>query len=75
VVATTVEIAFTHTRMPVASTRSVCLAAAPAHPRDGRVEFRSDPQWFTDYTSEGISEQPARAPRRRQDARVDLTTP
>jgi len=52
VVATHVEIAYSHTGgMPVAM-HSFCLssrrATARLHP-DGRVEFRGDPQWFTDY--------------------------
>jgi L(+)-tartrate dehydratase alpha subunit len=58
VVATHVEVAFSHTGgMPVGM-HSFCLssrrATARVHP-DGRVEFRSDPQWFTDYyRREGI---------------------
>src|SRR5437867_4498950 len=52
VVATHVEVAFSHTGgMPV-GLHSFCLssrrATARIHP-DGRVEFRSDPMWFTDY--------------------------
>ena len=58
VVATHVEVAFSHTGgMPVGM-HSFCLssrrATARIHP-DGRVEFRTDPQWFTDYyRREGI---------------------
>ena len=58
VVATHVEMAFTHTGgMPVAI-HQFCLssrrATARIHP-DGRVEHRTDPQWFTDYyRREGI---------------------
>jgi L(+)-tartrate dehydratase alpha subunit len=58
VVATHVEMAFTHTGgMPVAI-HQFCLssrrATARVHP-DGRVEHRTDPQWFTDYyRREGI---------------------
>jgi L(+)-tartrate dehydratase alpha subunit len=52
VVATHVEVAYSHTGgMPV-GIHSFCLssrrATARIHP-DGRVEFRTDPQWFTDY--------------------------
>jgi L(+)-tartrate dehydratase alpha subunit len=52
VVATHVELAYTHTGgMPV-GIHQFCLssrrATARLHP-DGRVEFRSDPGWFTDY--------------------------
>ena len=58
VVATHVEVAYSHTGgMPV-GIHQFCLssrrATARIHP-DGRVEFRSDPQWFTDYyRREGI---------------------
>ena len=58
VVATHIEIAYTHTGgMPVAM-HSFCLssrrATARIHP-DGRVEFRADPGWFTEYyRREGI---------------------
>ena len=58
VVATHVELAYTHTGgMPV-GIHQFCLssrrATARIHP-DGRVEFRSDPEWFTDYyRREGI---------------------
>ena len=52
VVATHVELAYTHTGgMPV-GIHQFCLssrrATARIHP-DGRVDFRSDPGWFTDY--------------------------
>ena len=52
VVATHVELAFTHTGgMPIAI-HQFCLssrrATARIHPA-GQVEFRTDPQWFTDY--------------------------
>jgi L(+)-tartrate dehydratase alpha subunit len=52
VVATHIEVAFSHTGgMPV-GIHSFCLssrrATARLHP-DGRVEFRTDPRWFTDY--------------------------
>src|SRR5215470_7541423 len=58
VVGTHIEIAFSHTGgMPV-GIHQFCLssrrATARIHP-DGRVEFRADPQWFTDYyRREGI---------------------
>jgi L(+)-tartrate dehydratase alpha subunit len=58
VVATHVEVAYSHTGgMPV-GIHQFCLssrrATARLHP-DGRVEFRSDPAWFTDYyRREGI---------------------
>ena len=58
VVATHVELAHTHTGgMPIAI-HQFCLssrrATARIHP-DGRVEFRADPGWFTDYyRREGI---------------------
>jgi len=52
VVATHVEIAYTHTGgMPV-GIHAFCLSSRRATARiraDGRVEFRDDPQWFTDY--------------------------
>jgi L(+)-tartrate dehydratase alpha subunit len=52
VVATHAEVAYTHTGgMPVAM-HSFCLSSRRASARlhaDGRVEFRADPQWFTDY--------------------------
>jgi L(+)-tartrate dehydratase alpha subunit len=52
VVATHVEVAATHTGgMPV-GVHAFCLssrrATARIHP-DGRVQFRDDPEWFTDY--------------------------
>ena len=52
VVATHVELAYTHTGgMPI-GIHQFCLssrrATARLHP-DGRVEFRGDPDWFTDY--------------------------
>ena len=58
VVATHVEIAYTHTGgMPV-GIHAFCLSSRRATARirsDGSVEFRSDPQWFTDYyRREGI---------------------
>jgi L(+)-tartrate dehydratase alpha subunit len=58
VVATHVEVAYSHTGgMPV-GIHAFCLssrrATARVHP-DGRVEYRTDPQWFTDYyRREGI---------------------
>ncbi len=58
VVATHIEVAFSHTGgMPIAM-HEFCLssrrASARIHP-DGRVEFRDDPGWFTDYyRREGI---------------------
>jgi len=58
VVATHIEVAYSHTGgMPV-GLHSFCLssrrATARIHP-GGRVEFRTDPQWFTDYyRREGI---------------------
>jgi L(+)-tartrate dehydratase alpha subunit len=52
VVATHVEVAFTHTGgMPV-GIHQFCLSSRRATARlhaDGRVEFRADPGWFTDY--------------------------
>jgi L(+)-tartrate dehydratase alpha subunit len=58
VVATHIEIAFTHTGGLPVGIHQFCLssrrATARLHP-DGRVEFRSDPDWFTDYyRREGI---------------------
>jgi L(+)-tartrate dehydratase alpha subunit len=58
VVATHVEIAYTHTGgMPV-GIHQFCLSSRRATARihaDGRVEFRDDPRWFTDYyRREGI---------------------
>ncbi len=52
VVATHIEVAYSHTGgMPVGM-HSFCLssrrATARIHP-DGHVELRTDPQWFTDY--------------------------
>ncbi len=52
VVATHIEVAFSHTGgMPI-GVHQFCLssrrATARLHP-DGRVEFRADPEWFTDY--------------------------
>ena len=52
VVATHIEVAYSHTGgMPV-GLHEFCLssrrATARIHP-DGRVEFREDPEWFTDY--------------------------
>lgn len=58
VVATHIEIAYSHTGgMPV-GIHTFCLssrrATARIHP-DGRAEFRNDPEWFTDYyRREGI---------------------
>ena len=52
VVATHIEVAYSHTGgMPVgihSFCRSSRRATARIHP-DGRVEFRTDPTWFTDY--------------------------
>ncbi len=52
VVATHVELAYTHTGgMPV-GIHQFCLSSRRATARihaDGRVEFRHDPRWFTDY--------------------------
>jgi L(+)-tartrate dehydratase alpha subunit len=52
VVATHVELAYTHTGgMPIAI-HQFCLSSRRATARifsGGRVEFRSDPAWFTDY--------------------------
>jgi L(+)-tartrate dehydratase alpha subunit len=58
VVATHVEVAFTHTGgMPV-GIHQFCLSSRRATARiypDGRVELRADPGWFTDYyRREGI---------------------
>ncbi len=58
VVATHVELAYTHTGgMPV-GIHQFCLSSRRATARihlDGRVEFRADPEWFTDYyRREGI---------------------
>jgi L(+)-tartrate dehydratase alpha subunit len=58
VVGTHVEIAFSHTGgMPV-GIHQFCLSSRRATARiqpDGRVDFRADPQWFTDYyRREGI---------------------
>lgn len=52
VVATHIEVAYSHTGgMPI-GLHEFCLssrrATARIHP-DGRVEFREDPEWFTDY--------------------------
>jgi L(+)-tartrate dehydratase alpha subunit len=52
VVATHVELAYTHTGGMPLGIHQFCLssrrATARLHP-DGRVELRSDPEWFTDY--------------------------
>jgi L(+)-tartrate dehydratase alpha subunit len=52
VVATHIEVAYTHTGgMPIAM-HAFCLSSRRATARihaDGRVEFRTDPMWFTDY--------------------------
>jgi L(+)-tartrate dehydratase alpha subunit len=52
VVATHIEVAYSHTGgMPV-GLHTFCLSSRRATARmhaDGRVEFRTDPQWFTDY--------------------------
>jgi L(+)-tartrate dehydratase alpha subunit len=52
VVATHVELAYTHTGGLPVGIHQFCLssrrASARVHP-DGRVEFRQDPGWFTDY--------------------------
>jgi L(+)-tartrate dehydratase alpha subunit len=58
VVATHVELAYTHTGgMPV-GIHQFCLSSRRATARihaDGRVDFRADPEWFTDYyRREGI---------------------
>ena len=58
VVATPVELAYTHTGgMPV-RIHQFCLSSRRATARihsDGRVDFRADPGWFTDYyRREGI---------------------
>jgi L(+)-tartrate dehydratase alpha subunit len=59
VVATHVELAFTHTGgMPV-GIHQFCLSSRRATARihaDGRVEHRDDPEWFTDYyRREGVA--------------------
>jgi L(+)-tartrate dehydratase alpha subunit len=52
VVATHIEVAYAHTGgMPV-GIHQFCLSSRRATARihaDGRVDFRSDPRWFTDY--------------------------
>jgi L(+)-tartrate dehydratase alpha subunit len=58
VVATHVEVAYSHTGgMPV-GIHAFCLSSRRATARihdDGRVDFRADPRWFTDYyRREGI---------------------
>ncbi|MBI4589598.1 MAG: fumarate hydratase [Candidatus Rokubacteria bacterium] len=58
VVATHVELAYTHTGGLPAAIHQFCLSSRRATARiyaTGRVEFRTDPQWFTDYyRREGI---------------------
>ncbi|OXY81718.1 fumarate hydratase [Oceanimonas doudoroffii] len=53
-----VEVAYTHTGGMPMSIHSFCHSSRRAAARiysDGRVEFRDDPQWFTDfYRREGI---------------------
>ncbi len=52
VVATHVELAHTHTGGLPVGIHQFCLSSRRATARvraDGRVEFRDDPQWFTDY--------------------------
>jgi L(+)-tartrate dehydratase alpha subunit len=52
VVATHIEVGYTHTGGLPMGLHAFCLssrrATARIHP-DGRVAFRTDPQWFTDY--------------------------
>src|SRR5947209_105654 len=58
VVATHIEVAYTHTGGLPVGMHSFCLSSRRATARihsDGRVEFRADPMWFTDYyRREGI---------------------
>ena len=58
VVTTHVEVAYSHTGGLPVGIHAFCLSSRRATARihdDGRVEFRSDPQWFTDYyRREGI---------------------
>jgi L(+)-tartrate dehydratase alpha subunit len=58
VVATHIEVAYTHTGGLPVGLHAFCLSSRRATARihaDGRVEFRTDPQWFTDYyRREGI---------------------
>jgi len=52
VVATHIEVAYTHTGGLPVGMHSFCLSSRRATariPPDGRVEFRADPMWFTDY--------------------------
>jgi L(+)-tartrate dehydratase alpha subunit len=52
VVATHVELAYTHTGGLPIGIHQFCLSSRRATARiapDGGVEFRSDPGWFTDY--------------------------
>src|SRR5204862_154634 len=52
VVATHIEVAYTHTGGLPVGMHSFCLSSRRATARihtDGRVEFRADPMWFTDY--------------------------
>jgi L(+)-tartrate dehydratase alpha subunit len=53
-----VEIAFAHTGGMPMSVHTFCLSSRRATARihkDGRVEYRTDPRWFTDYhRREGI---------------------
>jgi len=53
-----VEVAYTHTGGMPMSVHTFCLSSRRATARlfaDGRVEYRTDPQWFTDYhRREGI---------------------
>ena len=58
VVATHIEVAFCHTGGLPVGIHQFCLSSRRATARihaDGRVDFRTDPQWFTDYyRREGI---------------------
>ena len=52
VVACHIEVGFCHTGGMPMSVHMFCLSSRRASARvhaDGRVEFRTDPQWFTDY--------------------------
>ena len=53
-----IEVAYAHTGGMQAAIHTFCFASRRASARlcpDGQVEFRTDPQWFTDYyRREGI---------------------
>ena len=69
VVACNIEVGYCHTGGMPMSVHMFCLSSRRANARifaDGTVEYRTDPEWFTDYSRRATVEWlPMRRPSRR----------